>query len=370
MKPFPKLHDLYIGRVVLVSVLLAWVVLIGLDTLLGGLMIELSDVGTGRYDLAAALSNVALSVPRRAYMLFPYSAVVGAVIGLGQLSTSSELTVLRALGLSRRRISLSVILSLAVLTGLMVVNAETVAPWAQRRADTLKASAKSDNVIIAQYSGLWAREGDVFLNAQTGLERSENGRQWLQLNDVRLFELGKDGRLVSITRAGVAEHHAGEWVLRDVVRTRFDEKSATRTVATEERWASKLDAVALVANTRNIWRPRYMTVSALRDGIEYRVRNGLDPSEFQEHYWGRWFYPLNVLVLCLLAIPFAFGSLRSGGLGKRLFMGIVFSLGFWLVQTQFIRLAAVFKFDYRIAYMIPVLVMAGFSLWLFKRRSG
>lgn len=370
MKPFPKIHDLYIGRVVLGSVLLAWTVLVGIDAIIGGLLNETSDIGTGKYDFMAAATNVVYTLPRRAYMLFPYAAVIGAVIGLGQVAVSSELTVLRAIGLSRRRISLSVILALTVLTALMVVNGETLAPWAQRRADTLKAAAKSNDVIVAQYSGLWAREGDVFLNAQTGQERSENGRQWLELNDVRLFELAEDGRLLSITHADSAEHTKGEWILRKVERTRFEEKSAVRTVAAEERWKSRLDAAALAASTRNIWRPRYMTADQLKDGIEYRTRNGLDSSEFQEHYWGRWFYPVNVLVLCLLAIPFAFGSLRSGGLGKRLFIGIVFSLGFWLVQTQFVRLAGVFKFDYRVAYLIPALVMVGLSVWLFKRRSG
>jgi lipopolysaccharide export system permease protein len=370
MKPFPKIHDLYIGRVVLGSVLLTWTVLVGLDAIISGMLTEMSDVGTGKYDFMAAATNVAYTLPRRAYMLFPYSAVIGAVIGLGQVAASSELTVLRAIGLSRRRISLSVILALTLLTGLMVANGETLAPWAQRRADMLKAAAKSDDMIVAQYSGLWAREGDVFLNAQTGQERSDKGRQWLELNDVRLFELGKDGRLVSITHAGSAEHREGEWILRKVERTRFDDRSAVRTTVAEERWASRLDAAALAASTRNIWRPRYMTASQLKDGIEYRERNGLDSSEFEEHYWGRWFYPLNVLVLCLLAIPFAFGSLRSGGLGKRLFLGIVFSLGFWLVQTQFVRLAGAFKFDYRIAYMIPALAMAALSLLMFKRRSG
>ena len=370
MKPFPKIHDLYIGRVVLGSVLLTWTVLVGLDAIISGMLTEMSDVGTGKYDFMAAATNVAYTLPRRAYMLFPYSAVIGAVIGLGQVAASSELTVLRAIGLSRRRISLSVILALTLLTGLMVANGETLAPWAQRRADMLKAAAKSDDMIVAQYSGLWAREGDVFLNAQTGQERSDKGRQWLELNDVRLFELGKDGRLASITHAGSAEHREGEWILRKVERTRFDERSAVRTTVAEERWASRLDAAALAASTRNIWRPRYMTASQLKDGIEYRERNGLDSSEFQEHYWGRWFYPLNVLVLCLLAIPFAFGSLRSGGLGKRLFLGIVFSLGFWLVQTQFVRLAGAFKFDYRIAYTIPALAMAALSLLMFKRRSG
>src|SRR3546814_5275751 len=84
-----------------------------------------------------------------------------------------------------------------------------------------------------------------------------------------------------------------------------------------------------------------MSARDLRSGINYRKRNGLDASEFEEHYWGRWFYTLNVLALCLAGIPFAFGTLRSGGAGKRLFIGIVFALGFWLLQMQFVKLAGV-----------------------------
>ena len=370
MRPFPKIHDLYIGRIVFGAVLLTWAVLVGLDTIIGGLLAEMGDVGRGRYDFMAAATNVALSVPRRAYMMFPTAAVIGALLGLGQLAASSELTVLRAVGLSRRRISLSVVVSLSLLTALMVVNGETLGPWAQRRADALKAAAKSDDMIVAQYSGLWAREGNIFLNAQTGEERNEGGRSWIALQDVRLFELAEDGRLLSMTRAATAEHREGTWLLRKVERTRFGDKSVQTTQAAEERWESQLDAAALAANTRNLWRPRYMTARELRSGIDYRTRNGLDASEFEEHYWGRWFYPLNVLALCLLAVPFAFGSLRSGGLGKRLFLGIVFSLGFWLVQTQVVRLAGVFHFDYRLAYTIPAAVVMLLSLWLFKRRSG
>ncbi len=370
MTPFPKVHDLYIGRVVFGSVLLTWLILVGMDATVSGMLTEMSDVGTGNYTFLSALTNVAYSLPRRAYVLFPNAAVIGVLIGLGQLAASSELTVLRALGLSRRRISLSVIVSLTVLTAVMVVNAETVAPWAQHRADVLKAAEKSRDVIVAQYSGLWAREGDIFLNAQTGQERNEGGRQWLELRDVRLYELDTRGRLASVTHAGTAEHREGEWILRDVERSTFEAKSVIQTNAKEERWASRLDAAALVSSARNLWTPRYMVLKDLEAGIEYRRRNGLDSGEFEEHYWGRWFYPLNVMVLCLLAVPFAFGSLRSGGLGKRLFLGIVFSLGFWLLQTQFVRLASVFKFDYRLAYLMPALMMLGLSLWLFKRRSG
>ncbi|HET7125780.1 MAG TPA: LPS export ABC transporter permease LptG [Lysobacter sp.] len=366
MKPFPKIHDLYVSRVLLGTVLLTWAVLLGLDVVMA-VVTELSDIGKGHYGFGDAITVVALSVPRRAYMLFPTAAVIGALMGLGQLAASSELTALRALGLSRRRLGLAVAGALAVLTALMVVNGETLGPWGQQRADAMKASAKSNDMIVAQYSGLWAREGDTFLNAQAGHERGEGRDHSLELQGVRLYEFAKDGRLESIARAGSAEHHPGGWLLRDVKRTWFEPRAVTETEALEEHWASKLDETALAAS---IARPRYLPASELSRSIAYRKRNGLDASEYEEHYWGRWFYPFNVLALCLAAVPFAFGSLRSGGMGKRLFIGIVFALMFWLVQTQFVKLAGVYKFDYRLAYLMPPTLMLAVSAVLFRRRSG
>ena len=367
MRPFPKLHDLYIGRVVLSTVLLTWMVLLGLDFIISGLVPQISDLGKGDYNFLTALTSVSYTIPRRAYTLFPTAAVIGSLMGLGQLAATSELTALRALGLSRRRLSIAVALSLALLTALMVVNGETLAPWAQRRADAVKASAKSKDLIVAEYSGLWAREGDIFLNAQTGQEVSKGDDRWLELRDVRLYEFSPEGRLQSLAHAAVAEHRPGGWLLRDVNRTRFEAKSVVRTKVPEEKWVSQLDDTALAAS---VARPRYLTAIALNESINYRKRNGLDASEFEQHYWARWFYPLNVLALCLAAIPFAFGTLRSGGLGKRLFIGIIFALGFWMLQEQFVQLAGVFKFDFRVAYLLPPTLMLAISAYLFRRRSG
>lgn len=366
MKPFPKIHDLYIARVVLGTVLLTWAVLLGLDVTLS-LVNEFGDIGKGRYGFSQSVAYMAYTVPRRAYQMFPTAAVIGALMALGQLAATSELTALRAIGLSRRRISLAVASALAMLTLVMVISGETAGPWGQRRADALKASAKSNDTIVAQYSGLWAREGDVILNAQGGEQRDVDGDRWLELRDVRLYEFADNGRLKSLALARVAEHRPGKWLLRDVTRTTFQAKSVVQTKVAEERWDSQLDETALSAD---IDQPRYLSSNSLSGAIDYRQRNGLDASEYQEHYWGRWFYPINVLALCLAAIPFAFGTLRSGGLGKRLFIGIVFALGFWLLQTQFVRLAGVFKFDYRVAYLMPTLIMLSVSFWLFRKRSG
>jgi lipopolysaccharide export system permease protein len=367
MKPFPKIHDVYVARALAGSVLLAWAVLVGMDFLISGMLGEIGDIGKGDYTFTTALIDMIYTVPRRAYQLFPTGAVIGTLMGLGQLAASSELTALRALGLSRRRLGLAVALALSILTGLMVINGETLGPWGQRKAESLKASAKSKDMIVAQYSGLWAREGNTFLNAQTGEELGQGSRHWLTLRDVRLYEFDDAGRLESIARAAGAEHHSGGWLLHNVRRTYFDARSVTQTEVMEEHWNSKLDDAALAAS---VTAPRYMPAKDLRSSIEYRHRNDLDASVYEESYWGRWFYPVNVLALCLAAIPFAFGSLRSGGLGRRLFIGIVFALGFWLLQTQVVRLAGVYKFDYRVAYLIPSAVMLGVSMVLFRRRSG
>ena len=361
----PKLHDHYIARTVILTVLAAWGVLLGLDVVLA-FADEFGDVGKGGYTLNHAIAATCLTIPWRAYNLFPTSAVIGSLMGLGQLAASSELTALRALGLSRRRLSLSVAIPLSLLTVLMVANGEALAPWGEQRAQALK-SARNTDMVVAEYSGLWAREGDMFLNARSGEQKAGNGDQWLELRGVRLFQFDRDGRLQSIANVGLAEHRPGGWILRDVERTTFSAKSVRRNKVAVERWDSKLDEAALAAN---VTKPRNMGSGELRDSIDYRKRNRLEAGDFEEIYWGRWFYPVNVLALCLAAIPFAFGSLRSGGMGKRLFLGILFALGFMLLQMAFGRLAGAFRFDYRLAYALPPVVMLLVSWLLFRRKSG
>lgn len=364
----PMRFDFYLGRAVFGTVLLTWAVLVGLDVVMA-FSGEFKDVGKGDYTLGHAVAWVLYTVPRRAYTYFPTAAVIGSLMGLGQLAATSELTALRALGLSRRRLSASVAIALSLLTATMVISGETVGPWAQQRADDIKATARwGEGAAMSRYSGLWAREGDTFLNAQTGEEQVlEAGGTRLVLRDVRLYRVAEDGRIVSLTHADSAQHDGQGWTLQKVRRDIFNERSVSRESVESEPWASRLDPAALASG---LSRPRNLTASDLRNSIEYRERNGLDARDYEDVYWSRWFYPLNVLALCLAAVPFAFGSLRSGGMGKRLFLGILFALGFWLLQLFFGRMAGALKFDYRIAYALPPLVMLGVSVLLFRRRSS
>ncbi|SHE70447.1 LPS export ABC transporter permease LptG [Thermomonas hydrothermalis] len=364
MKRWPRLHDLYLARSVLASILLAWAVLLGLDVVLA-FAGDMDEIGRGGYTLGHAIAATGLTIPGRIYQLFPTAAVIGTLLALGQLAASAELTILSAVGVSRARLAGAVLALLGLITVLMLLVGDTLAPWGNARAREIK-SLRYGDMALSRYSGLWAREGNMFLNARDGQERRQGDARWLELRGVRLFEFDGDGRLRSIAHVARAEHRDGAWLLHNVERDVFAAKSVQRSRVAQERWASQLDATVLSAS---IARPGTLRSAELRNAIEYRRRNQLDASEFENEYWSRWFYPFNVLALVLAALPFAFGSLRSGGYGKRLFIGIVFALGFWVLQMISSRLAGIYHIDFRIAYALPPIIMLTVSFLMFQRRS-
>jgi lipopolysaccharide export system permease protein len=354
----------YLGRSVLVATLATWMVLLGFVSVLD-FVGELRDVGKETYSLSHAVMYVLLTMPMRMYEIFPTVAVIGSLLGLGGLAARSELTVMRAVGLSKLQIGIAALVPLLALTLVMALNVETTGPAGQQRAEEL-ANAKNKHMIIARYSGLWAREGDLFLNARGhSAPRSENGRTWVELEDVRLYQFDPQGKLLSLAHARKAEHSDNGWILREVSRTHFLPRSVKVDTIASEHWKTELDDSTLAAQ---LARPRYLSSSELRSNIDYLKRNRLDAGKFERAYWSHWFYPYNVIMLCLATLPFAFGSLRSGGFGKRLFIGILIGIAGLLSQRLFADLADVYRFDVRLAYLFPpMLIWALCWGWIAKK---
>lgn len=90
--------DRYIGIHVFLAILTVLGIIVGL-ALLFAFIDELGDV-QGNYGLGDALQYVLLTSPRRLYDMLPMAALIGCLIGLGTLASSSELTIMRAAGVS------------------------------------------------------------------------------------------------------------------------------------------------------------------------------------------------------------------------------------------------------------------------------
>jgi len=360
----PLLHDQLVVRAVFVSLLMVWSGLLAF-TLVLNFADQLDDLGKGGYSVGHAVLYILCTIPRVCYELFPYAALIGSLLGLGELAATSELTALRAAGISRWRICVGAVFGLAAVTALMMLDAETLGPKGEQTAESIAVSAKSGSMVVSRQSGLWARDGNVYINARAGAKRRRDGERVIDLIDLRLFQFDADGNLLALIQARKGEYFEGRWNLLQVNRTDFTKDMVTVSKVPNQEWKSGLRPDTVLAGVEH---PRYESTSALGRNIADMHRNAVDASDYENAYWARWFYPLNVLALCLAALPLAFGQLRSGGFGKRLFIGIVCGLTFFVLQRLAQNLATIYHWQLWIAHLAPPLMVLGASQVYFRKR--
>ncbi|HLW24947.1 MAG TPA: LptF/LptG family permease, partial [Steroidobacteraceae bacterium] len=87
--------DRYLYRTVLLYTGMAMTVLLTLAALFVFLS-QQGDIGVGSYSAGDAFLFTFLNLPQQAFELLPIGALIGALMGLGQLAAGSELVVTRA----------------------------------------------------------------------------------------------------------------------------------------------------------------------------------------------------------------------------------------------------------------------------------
>ncbi|MGN6384563.1 MAG: LPS export ABC transporter permease LptG [Dyella sp.] len=359
----PRRVDWLIGTTVLASLLTVWLMITGLDALLQFLR-QLGHVGKNGFTLADAALYVLVTFPRRLYENFGYATVIGGLLGLGSLAGSGELTALRAAGMSQLRIAASAAGVVALLIVGVVILGETAAPWGDQKAQAMQLRQRTSGLGMAGSTGLWARDGRRVINAKTSLLKQVNGHNQVELADVRVFTFSDDGQLTRFDWAQSAQHDGRQWTLSQVRSTTLDDKGTHTTQVPSMPWDARLNPRVL---EQSLVQPQYLPMRDLRRNMNYLEANGQSPGVYAVAFWTRALYPLNVLVLVLCAMPFAFGSLRSGGLGKRIFIGILIAIAWYFLQQALINFGTVYGVPPLLANLLPATVLA-LSAWVYFRR--
>lgn len=350
-----KRLDTYIARSVIGGTLLALLVLTGLDTLFAFIG-EIDDIDGDRYGLVQALVYTALTVPRRAYELFPTCVLLGSLLSLGTLAANSELTAMRAAGLSVARIVQSVLRAGVLMLVVVVLVGELVAPASEQRAQTLRTMAHSEQLHM-RAGGLWAKDGPRFLNVGAVMPD-------LRLLDLRIYELDDDRRLQRLMEVDTAHLEGGEWVLSGIRRSHVSADGVRSEHVAEERWprllAPELFSVLAVE-------PRQMSAATLAHYVDYLRHNNLDSAHYELAFWLRFSTPLSSLVMLLLAIPFVFGSLRTGSAGQRLFIGLLIGVGFHLLNRTLNHMGVLYGLPPMLSASLPLLIFFVIAMLALRR---
>jgi lipopolysaccharide export system permease protein len=284
---------------------------------------ELSDVGTGNYDLQTALMFVGLRIPRTIFTTLPIAALIGGLLSLGNLAVHRELVVMRASGVSSWQLLSAVGLAGLALAVLMVLLGESLAPSLGAYASELRTRALlDDEIAVSDGQATWLRDGDriVSLRRQAGDIGYGGG--------VLLFELGPDQSLKEVARADSADlDPANRWILSNYAETSFESDGVAVRSDRESTEASGINPDLLALS---VVREDLLDTPSLVRYIGYLGANGLDAHRYLVAYWSRIASVVSVVVMTVLALPFVFGSLRSAGAGARLLVGLVIGLSYYV----------------------------------------
>jgi len=326
------------------------------------LVYELESIGRGGYQLHHAIVFVALSLPGRVYELIPIAVLIGAMYGLTTLARHSEITVLRASGLSTGNIVLSLVrvgLAFALIT---FVFGEFVAPPAEKSARQLKLSATSAAVAQEFRSGLWVKDDPYFVNVRTVLPD-------LSLRNIRLYEFDSTMVLRSISDAERGQFKAPDtWQLANVVQTRFEANRASVVNLPELSWRSTLtpEMVSVVMVV-----PEKMSAVSLVSYLRHLMENRQATERFELALWKKLVYPLASIVMLILALPFAYLQDRMGAVSIKVFIGVMLGIGFHMANGLFSSLGLINNWPPVLSAFAPsvlFLLIASGMLWWVDRR--
>ncbi|QCG49488.1 MULTISPECIES: LPS export ABC transporter permease LptG [Aeromonas] len=350
--------DRYIGRVIFMSILLAELTLVGLAALIKYVE-QLKAVGDGDYTLVKAFYFVILSMPKEAVMFFPLAALLGGLIGLGQLATSSELVVMQAAGRSRLSIVMAALKTAIPLMLVVTLVGEYVAPIAKRAAGDIKASAMSEGRLTLSAYGVWARDGSDYVNI-SGVRNDGS------LTGITLYRFNGERKLIEVVQAQEGLFVQRHWELKSVAITRFDNPARiTRESSALMEWQSELTPKELGVVSID---PENLSVGGLMDYIGYLKANQQDAGRYLLEMWRKVLSPLSVVAMILLASSFIFGPLRSVSMGARMLMGIITGFLVYVSDRLFGPVSLVYSVPPIIGAIAPSLLFGGGALYILSRK--
>lgn len=342
--------DRYIIRTVLA---LTGLVALGLVTIYT-LVVFISDIGEtgkGSYGVLQVVQYSLLMMPSSLYILLPIVALLGALLGIGALARSSELTAMRAAGVSMLRIGGATLVAGALLGAFGYVLGDWLGPAGENLAGTLRDEARGERGTLDR--SLWLRDADNILRIRR-LIAEDHAR------DLTVFRTGEQGQLVQVSTVDEARYVDGRWVMTGIRRTELHDS---------ETVVVRLDRIEINSSiTPNVLKlfileGDVLSVRGLYNLVQYMDDNKLDATRYRIWLWRKLIEPLTVMVMMLFAVPFVVGTLRDSGAGQRLLAGVLVGIVFYVLNKVSVSVGDLYRWPAPVAAGLPTFLLAVIAVW-------
>jgi len=346
-----KIIDRYVLKTQLFAVLLVLLVLVGLAGFIGFLG-EAEKAGTANFTLADAFQYVLLTLPKVIIDMFPSATLIGSLFGLGVLASRSELIAMRAAGVSVGRLALSVALVGVFLSVAAAIIGEWIAPQAEAYAKQERSQKLNREILLAGDQGVWFSDGERIINITQWRDPTAVG----QINE---FHFDQNHKLTSIQRAKNGSYKEDNWTLSDVSSTNFKNNTIETQSKDHSDWQVNLEPKTLELFSVD---PDHLRSKDLYNYIQFLHANDLDARSYEVAFWARGANIFSVILMSLLALPFVFGSLRTGNNGVRLFFGVMIGICYMSANKLLLGTGEVYGLNPFLSAWLPTMLLACVTL--------
>ena len=335
----------YIFKTIAAAIGIVLLLVLGLDVV-SALVDQIDDLRDD-YNFVEALYYVALTIPGRISEFVPLAALIGCLVGMGTLASSSELVVMRANGLSLFKLVLMALKPVLAYVVLSLLILEFISPHTEKWAKTHKDLKRlgSERSLVSN-SGLWHLEENSFMHFNVVQPGGV-------LFGALFFHFDEQDRLVRRVSASRASFVQGSWLLEDVHELRFSEDQIESVHARSVSWDTSLTPERLIYLINE---PSQLAPSKLYSYASYLEQQEIDSSAFRLAFWQKALQPLAIIGLVMIALSFVFGPLRSATMGYRVFVGVIVGIAFQFSQNLLGPGSIVYGFSPLLAVLGPIIV--------------
>jgi len=357
--PVPGLIDRYISRLYLRVAGVSFLALLGLFYI--STFIDRSDkVFKGQATASMIGQLLVLLTPQFMYYVIPIAALLSVLVTFGLLTRSSELTVMKACGVSLYRAAVSVVILSLGFSAVLFTLEQRVMASANRRAEELDAKIRGRQPrTLNTLNRRW-----VFGSGNVIYHYGLFDPQRNEMYGLTIFQLRPDDwALASETFVRRAVFRDNEWQGEQGWKQDFTTSPPTWKAIARSPLPG-LESPKYFATEQPD--AEFMTVTELRRYIAELSSSGFNTVPLEVELQRKLAFPFVTLVMTLLAIPFGVTVGRHGAL-YGIGLGIVIALSYWILISAFVAIGRAGLLPPVLAGWAPNILVIGLAGYLFLR---
>jgi LPS export ABC transporter permease LptG/LPS export ABC transporter permease LptF len=356
--PGPGILDRYISRLYLRVVGLSFMALLGIFYI-ATFLDKTDKLFKGEASSGMVMQLLVYMTPQFVYYVIPIGALLSVLVTFGLLSKTSELTVMKACGISLYRAALPLIALSLVWTLTLFGLEQEILARSNRQAEILDARIRNlQPKTFDPMNRRWvvARDGNIYNYRYFDADQRV-------MHGLSVFTPAEDGwRLTRQTFATRAEFRDG-WIGFKGWIQEFTPTAAGAWQPFSEQ-TLPLEPPEYFETEQPL--AELMTVAELRRYIEELRGSGFNVVPSMVELQRKIAFPFVTVVMTLVALPFGVTMGRRGtlyGIG----LAIVLALGYWLLFSVFLAIGRTGLLSPALAAWTPNIIVVGCAVYLLLR---